>query len=105
MDLPARFLTASDISKGVCSMERRTKVNFQGREVDALEMDFDSKEVWNEYKLSDGTVIRMKPVATNIIKILNEYDASGKPIYIVQSSNVIGVLAPPKKGGPTGIIK
>ncbi|MFZ0052560.1 MAG: hypothetical protein WAK96_12365 [Desulfobaccales bacterium] len=86
-------------------MERRTKVNFQGKEVDALEMDFESKEAWSEYKVSDGTVIRLKPVATNIIKILNEYDASGKPVYIVQSSNVLGVFLPTKKGGPTGVVK
>ncbi|MGB7913497.1 MAG: hypothetical protein WCF59_14875 [Desulfobaccales bacterium] len=84
-------------------MDRRTKVNYRGNEVDAIEVDYESKEVWSEYKLSDGTVIRLKPVATNIIKVLNEYDDSGKPIYLVQSSNVLGVFLPPKKGGPTGI--
>jgi len=86
-------------------MERKTRVNYRGKEVDALEMDFESKEAWSEYKVSDGTVVRLKAVATNIIKVLNEYDDTGKPIYIVQSSNVLGVVAPPKKGGPTGVIK
>jgi len=57
-------------------------------------MDFKSKEEWSTYELSDGTTIRMKPVATNIIRVEGQYDAQGNPVYMVQSSNVLGVSAP-----------
>jgi hypothetical protein len=81
-------------------MEKIIKVNYQGKLVDAVEMEFKAKEEWNIYELSDGTILRMKPVATTIIKVLNEYDPSGNPSYMLQSSNVLGVSAPEelKKG-------
>lgn len=75
-------------------MERRSKVNFQGQMVDGLDMDFKTKEEWSIYELSDGTILRMKPVVTSIIKIVGQYDPQGNPLYMVQSSNVLGVSAP-----------
>ncbi len=81
-------------------MERKTKVNFQGKVVDGIEMDFKPKEEWSIYELSDGTILRLKPVAISIVKILDQYDPLGNPFYMVQASNVIGVSAPEelKKG-------
>lgn len=75
-------------------MERKIKVNYQGRLVDGVEMDFTAKEGWNEYELADGTVLRMKAVASNIIKVLDAYDNDGNPVYLVKSSNVLGISAP-----------
>lgn len=75
-------------------MERKTKVNYKGKVVDAVEMDFKAKEEWNLYELSDGTILRMKPVAVTIVKVLNEYDDAGNPAYSIQSSNVLGVSSP-----------
>jgi len=101
LDLPELKAYRKKLSnKGVKAMEKKTKVNFQGRMVDALEMDFKSKEEWNTYELSDGATLRLKPVATSIVKILDQYDGVGNPLYMVQSSNVMGVSAPEelKKG-------
>ncbi len=75
-------------------MERKIKVNYKGQLVDAVEMDFKATEEWNEYELSDGTILRMKAVTSNIIKVLGEYDDDGNPVYMVKSSNVLGVSAP-----------
>jgi len=75
-------------------MEKKIKVNYQGKLIDAIEMDFIAKEGWNEYELSDGTILRMKAVASNIIKVLDEYDNDGNPVYMVRSSNVLGISAP-----------
>lgn len=87
-------------------MEKKIKVNFQEKLVDGIEMEYKAKEEWNIYELSDGTTLRLKPVTTSIAKVLNQYDANGNPIYIVQSSNVLGVSSPEelKKGftGPKG---
>lgn len=76
-------------------MEKPVKVNFQGKQVDGVELDFKArKEEWNEYEVSDGTIIRMKLVATNIVRLENQYDRDGNPIYTVKSSNVLGITAP-----------
>ncbi len=82
-------------------MDRPTKTIYQGKEIDAVEIDFKAvKEDWNEYDLADGTKIRLKSVAVNMIRALNEYDNDGNPIYIVKSSNVLSLSAPEnlKKG-------
>jgi hypothetical protein len=73
-------------------MERRRKVNFQGKEVDALEMPFQTgAEHWNEYLLHDGSVVRLKSVVTDILKIEGQVDAEGNPVYMLKSTNIVSV--------------
>ena len=72
-----------------------TKINFQGREVDAAEVDFQTrKEDWNEYQLMDGSVIKMKLVVGGIFRVLDQYDGEGSPVYVVRSKNVLMVSSP-----------
>lgn len=62
-------------------------------------------EHWNEYLLDDGTVLRLKPVVTEVLRVEGEYDAHGNPGYIVQSTNVTAVDAPDelrRQGGELG---
>jgi hypothetical protein len=58
-------------------------------------------EHWNEYLLDDGTVVRMKLVATEIARVEGQYDPEGNPAYMINSTNVTHVSAPDslKKGG------
>ena len=71
------------------------KINFQGREVDATEVEFQTrKEDWNEYQLMDGTVIKMKLVASQIFRIDGMYDSEGNPNYQIKSTNVAAVTSP-----------
>jgi hypothetical protein len=78
-------------------MERTIKVPFEGKNVDGVELDFKTtKEEWNEYELTDGTIIRLKVVVTNIARLTDKYDNVGNPMYIVRSSNVLGISAPEK---------
>lgn len=82
-------------------MERNTTINYKGKEREAVEVDFKIiREDWNEYHLDDGTRIRIKPVASLIIRVPNEFDNDGNPVYLLKSSNVMSVSAPPalKKG-------
>ena len=72
-----------------------TKINFQGREVDATEVEFQTrKEDWNEYQLMDGTVIKMKLVVSGIFRIDGLYDDEGNPVYQIKSTNVASVKSP-----------
>lgn len=60
-----------------------------------------SSERWNEYFLEDGTVLKIKLVLAKVLRIENEYDREGNPVYLTQSTNVTSVNAPKslRKGG------
>ncbi|MEA2476135.1 MAG: hypothetical protein QOC87_334 [Actinomycetota bacterium] len=75
---------------------RKRKLSLpDGREVEATIMPFQSGgEHWTEYLVEDGSVIRMKLVATDILRLDGEYDDQGNPMYIIQSTNVTAVTAP-----------
>lgn len=81
-------------------MGRQTKVNFQGRLVDGEEMDFKSKEEWIVIEVSDGAILRLKPVPVSIVKVFDQYDPLGNPVYVVNASNIMSVSVPEelKKG-------
>lgn len=47
-----------------------------------------SIENWSEYKLEDGTIIKLKPVVTKIIKT-DKKKSDGTPVYSVTFQPVI----------------
>jgi hypothetical protein len=66
-----------------------------GREVEGEVVGFRAGgEHWNEYLVDDGTVIKIKLVATEVIRLEGEHDQVGNPVYFVQSTNVMSVDAP-----------
>jgi hypothetical protein len=77
-------------------MNRKTKVKLaDGRELDAVELGFQTGgEHWNEYMLDDGSVVKIKLVVTNVVRLEGEYDPNGLPVYLAQSTNVMAVSAP-----------
>ncbi len=71
------------------------KIPYKGEEVDATEVEFQTrKEDWNEYQLMDGSVIKMKAVVGDIIRIEGKFDNEGNPVYVVRSNNVLMVRSP-----------
>lgn len=84
-------------------MGRKKKIQLaDGSFIDATIVPFRGDvEHWNEYLLDDGTVVRIKLVATEIARLDGQYDAEGNPAYVINSSNVTHVSAPEhlKKGG------
>ena len=76
-------------------MINKIKINFGGEEVEALPIEINqTNEHWNQYLLDDGTVIKMKLVATKVLRVDNKYDPEGNPLYIIQSTNITTVNAP-----------
>ena len=64
---------------------------------DAEEIDFmESKEYWNEYKLADGTTLKVKLVLRGV-KRLKRYEPDGTPIYAINSINVVRAVDVPEK--------
>jgi hypothetical protein len=54
----------------------------------------EAKEVWSEYRLADGTVLRIKPVMITISRIEGEHTIEGDPVYNMKSTLVTDVRAP-----------
>lgn len=76
-------------------MGEKIKLNFGSEVVEATPVDVNqASEYFNQYFLEDGTVLKMKLVATKVYRIDDRYDQEGNPIYFVQSTNVLSVNSP-----------
>jgi len=64
--------------------------------IEGEDVDFQVvKEDWNEYKLSDGTTLKVKLVLAGV-KRLKKYQPDGKPIYVINATNVVRVVDVPE---------
>jgi hypothetical protein len=71
------------------------KIPFQGKDVEVESIPFHPvQEAWNEYKLDDGTTIRVRFIAAEMLRVRNGYDEEGNPLYIVRSNNFTHIVAP-----------
>jgi len=69
------------------------KVPYQGRQVEGKSVEFLTRnEDFNEYQLTDGTILKIKMVVTRIIRLEEEKAPDGKPIYLIQSQNVVAPI-------------
>jgi hypothetical protein len=73
----------------------KKKYKLGDREIMGQEIEFESEgaEKWNIYILADGTKVRLKSVASSIVR-LDEYLPNGDPIYMVNASNVVATDVP-----------
>ncbi len=62
----------------------------ESMEVEMLE----AKELWSEYRLSDGTTLRVKPVMIAVFRADGKESADGEPVYNTKSTLVMDVRAP-----------
>jgi len=46
----------------------------------------EAKEVWSEYKLDDGTIVRVRPIVTAFFRIPGQYTQDGEPIYAMKAT-------------------
>jgi len=63
------------------------------KEVELVEVT-SATENWNQYLLSDGSVLKTKAIATEIFRIVDEYDAEGNPSYVIRTGGILVVNAP-----------
>jgi hypothetical protein len=57
----------------------------------------EAEERFIEYKLEDGTILKVKNVATSVLRVDNEYLPDGNPIYLVMANPVVSVVSSPLK--------
>lgn len=76
-------------------MAEKVKLNFGSEIVEATPVDVNqASEYFNQYFLEDGTVLKMKLVATKVFRIDDRFDQDGNPVYFVQSTNVLSIDSP-----------
>jgi hypothetical protein len=76
-------------------MPRRVKINFGGREVEADKIPVSGmREEWNQYMLEDGTVLRVRLIVSDVLRVVGEYNSDGDPVYIIKSTNFVNSDVP-----------
>ena len=76
-------------------MAEKVKINFGPEIVEATPVTINqANEYFNQYFLEDGTLLKMKLVATKAFRIDDRFDQDGNPVYFVQSTNVLSVDSP-----------
>jgi hypothetical protein len=66
-------------------------------EVEVLE----AREAWSEYRLADGTVLRVKPIMIAVSRVDDADAMNGEPVYNMKSTlvtDVRGAKTPPGLG-------
>jgi hypothetical protein len=53
-----------------------------------------TKEAWNEFKLSDGTVLLVKPAIVEARRVIGQYNPDGEPLYVISIAMVTRTRAP-----------
>ena len=68
-----------------------------GRQAQAVEVSVENaNERWSEYTLEDGTVFRAKINVIGVVRVPNEYDQQGVPIYQVNAQPAIAFVNVPE---------
>lgn len=77
--------------------ERETQIDLNDRTVIGMEVPITDAgtERWSEFILEDGAIIRAKVNIISVIRVKDEYDAAGNPIYVINAAPVIGVVHTP----------
>ena len=74
-----------------------TSIPPNGVEVDVVE----SREVWSEYQLQDGTKLRVRPILAGAFRVEGQWMPDGQPVYGVRMSFLIDARAPDTLKRPT----
>ncbi len=62
---------------------------------DATEVEVvDAKERWSEYRLADGTTMRIKSVVIAVFREEGQQTPDGEPVYNMKSTLITDVRAP-----------
>ena len=78
--------------------KRKKTVKLGSESVDGTVIDImQCTENWNQYMLEDGSVIKIKLVATEAIRLDHRYDNEGNPIYLLTSKNVMATPVVPEE--------
>ncbi len=90
---PRYFLFGQNTVTAMCEKKGEpNKSPFDPTRKDLTQIGFEEmEEPWNEFLLSDGTIIKQKTILTRVMKS-EQNNSFGEPIYTVSSNNNIQVI-------------
>ena len=53
-----------------------------------------SEERWSEFELSDGSLIRVRPIMIEARRLKGKYNPNGEPIYEIKQGLIVDVRVP-----------
>jgi hypothetical protein len=75
--------------------ETKIQMSLNGQMVDASDVPVtQANETWSEYKLEDGTTLRVKLAVGSIVRLADQYDLEGNPVYVVKGVVVSMPIVP-----------
>ena len=78
--------------------EKKRKLPILGVEFDVSEVPIvEMHEHFNEYKLEDGTILKVKGAVVSILRVDNQYLPDGNPVYLAFLNPVTKVEISPLK--------
>lgn len=78
--------------------ETKKKIDLFGFKVDVSDVPIvKAEEGFNLYVLEDGSVLKVKSVATSMMRVDGQFLPDGSPIYIVVTSPAVRVESSPIK--------
>ena len=70
----------------------------KGEDINGEQLQFAIKnENWSEYALSDGNTLKIRVALAEVYRVDSKDPLTGRPNYIIRSSNVISVVEPEKE--------
>ncbi len=52
----------------------------------------ESIERFSDIELDDGSTLRIKPVVTEVVRVNEQWDEEGNPLYVIKSTNILFVV-------------
>ena len=74
--------------------DTRTGISATLTEGEVLE----ARERWSEYRLADGTILRLKPVIIAVFREDGQFTPDGEPVYNMKSTLITDVRASATNG-------
>lgn len=55
-----------------------------------------ANESWNEYRLEDGTLVRVRVIMVRAVRREGQFNEQGSPMYDLEMQQIVHVDAPPE---------
>ena len=63
-----------------------------GKEMEVADVPIaEMRETFNEYSLEDGSILRVRNVATSILRLEGQFNPDGTPIYLILTTPAVTV--------------
>lgn len=78
--------------------EKKTKVLIpgQGEQPGTEVLVTESTERFSELRLEDGSVLRVKPLIMGVVRVDNQWDQEGNPMYAIKGGQIATIVSVPE---------